>query len=164
MQKCFSCGQPSWSLEKKDHSAFYKGAILDTDAAAVDELQALSLWSWHLGGGENEHRLIIVYILCCQHSEAKQSRLQGCWFLFHFFFGVTIFILLMIHLWQKKKFDHLIDMHLMIWNSWKWKPKKVRKRILPSRLSSASLQHGRHFEKMRNLNDRVSGFHHHGLH
>lgn len=72
----------------------------------------------------------------------------------------------MIRLWQKKKkkFDHLIDMHLMIWNSWKWKPKKVRKRILPSRLSSASLQHGRHFEKMRNLSDRVSGFHHHGLH
>lgn len=74
-----------------------------------------------------------------------------------FSFGVTIFILLMIHL-RQKKFDHLIDMHLMIWNSWKWKPKKVRKRILPS-----SLQHGRHIEKM-NLNNRASGFHHHGLH
>lgn len=76
---------------------------------------------------------------------------------YNFYFAYDPFV-------AKKKFGHLIDMHLMIWNSWKWKPKKVRKRILPSRLSSASLQHGRHFEKMRNLNDRVSGFHHHGLH
>lgn len=42
--------------------------------------------------------------------------------------------------------------------------KQVRKTMLPSRLSSASLQHGRHVEKVRNLNDEVSGFHHHGLH
>lgn len=84
-------------------------------------------------------------------------------FCFIFSFGVTVFIFA-YDPFVAKKFDHLIDMHLMIWNSWKWKPKKVRKRILPSRLSSASLQHGRHIEKMRNLNDRASGFHHYGLH
>uniref|UniRef100_A0AC11E4A4 CD99 molecule like 2 n=1 Tax=Ovis aries TaxID=9940 RepID=A0AC11E4A4_SHEEP len=48
-------------------------------------------------------------------------------------------------------------MHLMIWNSWKWKPKKVRKRILPSRLSSASLQHGSGDTGDFRLEDAVEG-------
>ncbi|XP_055249836.1 CD99 antigen-like protein 2 isoform X2 [Moschus berezovskii] len=48
-------------------------------------------------------------------------------------------------------------MHLMIWNSWKWKPKKVTKRILLSRLSSASLQHGSGDTGGFRLEDAVEG-------
>lgn len=122
-------------------------------------LVELTSW-WGRKWAQTDHSLYTM--LSAQWSKTKQVTgllIFVPFFLwsYNFYFAYDPFV-------AKKKFDHLIDMHLMIWNSWKWKPKKVRKRILPSRLSSASLQHGRHFEKMRNLNDRVSGFHHHGLH